>query len=806
MARQQQRATPCDSRWQRSALSATLACTLLIGTVQAYGASSPVAPTAAQKLSLNIPAQQLRQALLMFSQQSGQNVLLDGNLDAALRSNTVVGNYSAEDALARLLQGSGYSFARTDAATFYLVPVAANARGAPVNLAATQIQYHSLSDDAPGQTYRGKPASSTTRLGLSNRETPQAITTVTRQQIDDFKLNSVKEALRSAPSVTVEQFETDRTAFTSRGFNIDNFEYDGMGMPFSSGVLLGDQDLAEFEQIDVLHGANGLMSGTGNPSATVNFVRKRPTDTFQAKIDSSIGSWDKRRVELDVSGPLTDSGNVRGRFIYAHDKGNAYLDRYSHELNLASGLLAFDLSDADTLTVGFSEQRNDSNGSTWGALPIADYNGNRIHYSSRSSSIGQPWTYWNIHTQRAFAELAHDLGNGWSGKITLTGVNQHQDTQMLYAIPATADDVFAYMNRTTSVEHEMTGEAQLSGPFQLFGREHEITVGANYGRSRHTERGHYKDASGYQLVSLADALAGTVPQPAFDYTDSLNTQLLTDRQKSVFAGARFSLTDDLHWIAGARMLSADGKGLGYGSPHDTREHGKVTPYTGLVYDLNSQWSLYGSWTEIFKPQYFRSTAGGVIEPLQGKSMEVGIKGGLLDERLTMTAALFKTEQQNVAEATGQIVGGQYVYQGMNYKSHGMELEASGQALPGLEMGAGYTYVKIEDDNGDKARQYVPTHSLRGSATYRLPGLPKARIGTRVQWQSGTQRDTNSQVRQNAYALVDLMTRYEIDEHWSTSLNLNNVTDRKYLLSLYQAAGSTNYGAPRNLMASVSWTY
>jgi len=761
---------------------------------------------AAQKLPLNIPAQQLRQALLMFSQQSGQNVLLDGNLDAALRSTTVVGNYLAEDALARLLQGSGYSFARTDAATVYLVPVVANAQGAPINLAATQIQYHALQDAAPEPTYRAKPASSTTRLGLSNREIPQAITTVTREQIDDFKLNSVKEALRSAPSVTVEQFETDRTAFTSRGFNIDNFEYDGMGMPFSSGVLLGDQDLAEFEQIDVLHGANGLMSGTGNPSATVNFVRKRPSDTFQAKIDSSVGSWDNRRLDVDVAGPLTDSGNVRGRFIYAHDKGNAYLDRYSHELNLASGLLAFDLSDADTLTVGFSEQRNDSNGSTWGALPIADYAGHRIHYSSRSSSIGQPWTYWNIHTQRAFAELAHDFGNGWNGKITLTGVNQHQDTQMLYAIPATSDDVFAYMNRTNSVEHEMTGEAQLSGPFQLFGREHEITVGASYGRNRHTERGHYKDASGYQLVSLADALAGTVSQPAFDYTDSLNTQLFTDRQKSVFAGARFSLTDDLHWIAGARMLSADGEGLGYGSPHDTREHGKVTPYTGLVYDLSPHWSLYGSWTEIFKPQYFRSTAGGVIEPLEGKSMEVGVKGDLLDERMTVTAALFKTDQQNVAEATGQIVGGQYVYQGMDYKSHGVELEASGEALPGLEMGAGYTYVKIEDDHGDKAKQYVPTHSLRGSVTYRLPGLPKARIGTRLQWQSGTQRDTNSQVRQNAYALVDLMTRYEIDEHWSTSLNLNNVTDRKYLLSLYQAAGSTNYGAPRNLMASVTWKY
>ncbi|WP_231677238.1 TonB-dependent siderophore receptor [Pseudomonas quasicaspiana] len=791
-------------QWRLGAHGAVLACTLLVGAIQAHAAQGNAAGSSVDKLSLNIPAQQLRQALLVFSQQTGQNVLLDGNLDASLRSNAVVGSYSAEEGLAGLLQGSGYSFSRTDAMTVYLVPVAQANITNEMNLPAMQIQSRITPDSIQSFGYQGKPVSSTTRLGLSDRETPQAVTVVTREQMDDFQLNSVKEALRRAPSVTVEQFETDRTAFTSRGFTIDNFEYDGMGMPFSGGVLLGDQDMTEFEQIDVLHGANGLMSGAGNPSATVNFVRKRPTDTFQAKVDASAGSWDNRRLGLDVSGPLTDSGNVRGRFITAHDKGNSYLDRYSHEVNVAAGLLAFDLSDADTLTVGFSQQDSYSNGSTWGALPIADFAGNRIHYSSRSSSVGQDWTYWNIHTKRAFAELTHDFDNGWASKITLTGVSQHQDTKMLYAIPA-ATDISAYVNRTTSTEHQVIGEAQLSGPFSLLGREHQLTVGANYGRTHHKERGHYLDASGFIKTSLEDALGGNVVQPPFNFTNDLNTQLFTDTQKSLFAGARFSVADDLHWIAGARMLSADGDGLGYGSPHNTRVHGKVTPYTGLVYDLTPQWSLYTSWTEIFKPQYSLSVSGGVLQPLEGKSTEVGVKGRLLDERLTVTAAVFKTDQQNVAEPAG-IQRSQFVYRGEDFKSRGVELEASGEALPGLELTGGYTFVRIKDANGDEARKYIPTHTVRGSLTYRLPALPQARVGTRIQWQSGTEVDTNSNVRQDAYALVDLMASYDFDDHWSTSLNMNNVTDQKYLLSLYQSAGSTNYGAPRNLTASVTWKY
>ncbi len=806
MARLHTPGSRIDKRWQRNALGTALACTLLVTGLQAHGAPGQAAATSAKTLSLNIPAQQLRQALLAFSQQSGQNVLLDGNLDAALRSTAVVGNYAPQEGLSRLLQGSGYTFARTDEATVYLVPILNQAAGNQVSLGPIQIQEYSAQGVGQSAGYQGRTVSSTTRLGLSDKETPQAITVITREQMDDFKLNSVKDALRNAPSVTVEQFETDRTAFTSRGFKIENFEYDGMSLPFSGGVLVGDQDMTEFEQVDVLHGANGLMSGTGDPSATVNLVRKRPTDTFQARIDSSIGSWDNRRLALDVSGPLTDSGNIRGRFITSHDKGNSYLDQYGREVNVAAGLLAFDLSDADTLTVGFTEQNSYSNGSTWGALPIADYAGNRIHYSSRSSSVGQPWTYWDVKTRRAFAELTHAFDNGWASTITLTGMSQDSDTKMLYAIPRTADDVYAYINRTTSTEHQVTGEARLSGPFKFLGREHELTLGANYGRTHHDERGHYTDVSGNQIESLADVLAGNVTQPALNYTDEINTQLFTDRQKSVFAGARFSVVDDLHWIAGARMLSADGDGAGYGSPHDTRVHGKVTPYTGLVYDLTPQWSLYTSWTEIFKPQYVRSTGGGVILPLEGKSMEAGVKGLLLDDRLTVTAAVFKTDQENVAELTGEIVGGQYLYRGANFKSRGIELGASGEAWPGLEVAGGYTFVRIEDDDGNEARKYVPTHTLRGSVTYRIPDLPQAKVGTRLQWQSGTEVDTNSNVRQSAYALVDLMASYDFDDHWSTALNMNNVTDRKYLLSLYQSAGSSNYGAPRNLTASVTWKY
>jgi outer membrane receptor for ferric coprogen and ferric-rhodotorulic acid len=674
-----------------------------------------------------------------------------------------------------------------------------------VVLPSTQIQDSAVQGDEPSVGYQGKPASSTTKLGLTDKETPQAITTITRKQMDDFHMNGIKDALRSAPSVTVEQSETDRTEFTSRGFEIGSFEYDGMGMPFAQSTLIGDQDMAEFEQIDVLHGANGLMSGTGNPSATVNFVRKRPTDTFQAQIGTSVGSWDSRRVDVDVSGPLTPTGNVRGRFIYAHDKGNSWMDRYSHEKNVAAGLLAFDLSDADTLTVGFTQHNSDSNGSTWGNLPLIDGNGNRIHYSSRSSNVGQPWTYWNMHTQRAFAELKHDFGNGWNATVTATAINEKQDTNMFYIADVTGDTATGFAAHTTSEAHEMIGEARATGPFSLLGREHQLTLGATYGRTHQKAREWDPEPGGYYELPSAAVLPGAVAEPSFTATSDGNTQNFIDRQKSVFAGARFSLADDLHWIAGARMMSIDGSGDSYGSDHSQREHGKVTPYTGLVYDLNPEWSVYTSWTKIYNPQYGSNGLDGKpLAPMDGKSLEAGIKGSVLDNRLNLTAAVFKTKQNNAA-GDYILVGSQYLYETTDYKSHGIELQVDGEALPGLDLMGGYTYVRIDDEDGDKTRRYIPTHSFHGMASYRLPGMPKATVGTRVSWQSGIQSDATSVVRQNAYGLVDLMAGYDIDSHWSTALNLNNITDRKYLLSMYSQTASS-YGAPRNLTASVTWKY
>ncbi|MGA3680014.1 TonB-dependent receptor plug domain-containing protein [Pseudomonas graminis] len=121
----------------------------------------------------------------------------------------------------------------------------ANAEETALSLPATDVtSTATYGDTGNPQGYQGKPSSTTTRLDLTNQETPQGVTNIKREQMDDFKLNSIRDVLTSTPGVNVQKVETDRTYFTARGFDINNFQYDGTAMPMTNGLLVGDIDLA----------------------------------------------------------------------------------------------------------------------------------------------------------------------------------------------------------------------------------------------------------------------------------------------------------------------------------------------------------------------------------------------------------------------------------------------------------------------------------------------------------------------------------------------------------------------------------
>jgi outer-membrane receptor for ferric coprogen and ferric-rhodotorulic acid len=650
-------------------------------------------------------------------------------------------------------------------------------------------------------SYKAPPSRAATKLELSARQTPQAVSTITGAQLEDFKLDSVNDALKYTTGIQVQEVETDRTYYSARGFDITNFQYDGIGIPFVYGNVEGDLDTAMYERVEVVRGANGLMSGTGNPSATINFIRKRPTLLPQARIDLTGGSWDKRRIDADVSGALTESGNVRGRAVYANENKNSYLDRYSREKNIFHGVIEVDLNDSTLFTLGHTLQKSDANSPMWGALPLNFSDGSATDYS-RSTSTSSEWAYWDVQENRTFAELAHSFANGWQAKAVLTHVEKKGDGSLFYMYGTPNRDtglgLFSYPSEYQDENKQLVADLYASGPFSLAGREHELVVGGSWSRSELEDISRYDSTTGTALPPL-DEWDGDIGAPLNDRPT--NGSDFTDRMQSVYSAARFSLTDSLNLITGARVVDVDSNGTNYGESKSTSYNNEVVPYAGLVYDLNEEYSVYASYTEIFDPQTKQDISGSRLAPVEGVNYEAGVKAELFDDKVNLSLAVFRTEQDNVATVAG-MKGATTYYKGTKgITSEGYEVELSGELLQGLQATAGYTFVDIQDAEDQHAITYSPKHMLRASTTYRVPGMEKLKVGASMSWQDDVY---NGIAEQDAYALVNLMASYDIDPNWSVAANLNNLTDEKYLSSLYWT--QAYYGAPRNASMTVSWKY
>jgi outer membrane receptor for ferric coprogen and ferric-rhodotorulic acid len=646
--------------------------------------------------------------------------------------------------------------------------------------------------------------SAVTGLDMSLRETPQSVTILNQARIRDFGLTSVNDLLAQVTGVNVEKVETDRTYYNSRGFDITNFQVDGIGLPLIWGIQFGDLDTVLFDRVEVVRGANSMMTGTGNPSATVNYVRKRPTDTFKASGALQYGSWDDYRLEADVAGPLNKSGTVRGRLIYANEDKGSYLDYYHVNRNVYSGVLAWDVTPKLTATAGYSLQDNRSRGVLWGALPLNYSDGTLVDYP-RSASTSADWTYWNVKDQTAFTELDYKFDNGWQIKATGTYKRFNEKAKLLYAYdnpdPATGLGVKGMSGIYPSKYENFILDAYASGPFQLFGRTHQLVVGGQTSKSTGKEWEDF--ALDTEIPYPAVGLWGSQQPAEPAYPGAYLASDQTDRLSRFYAAAHFSITDQFKVVAGFNALKLKSKGYSYGT--DTpRDEEKVSPYVGGVYDLNQNVSLYASYTDIFNPQSDVDIDHQTLPAAHGKAYEAGIKSEWFDHRLYLTGAVFKSEQGDLAEYAGAFPNGQSYYTGIDTEVTGYELEANGALTDRWTLSAGWTQLKVEGENDQPTRTYLPRKTFKATTTYTFPELRNLKVGAALRWQSRVSMVDIAPIEQDAYGIVDLMAGVDVTDKIRATLNVDNVADEKYLTSLMW--NQSYYAAPRSVSLRLDYTF
>ena len=681
----------------------------------------------------------------------------------------------------------------------------------------TDASVHELSEITVGASASGevandtesyapkKAVSSATGLSMSLRETPQSVSVTTRTEMDDFGQNTMNDVLANTTGITVQKYETDRSEYNARGFDIDTFKYDGVGSPSGRPGVRGELDTALFERVEVIRGANGLMAGAGEPSAVVNFVRKRPTRDARASIGLTGGSWDTYRADGDVSGSLTD--NVRARVVTAYRDGNSYLDRYEKERGVLYGVVEADLTENTLFTVGYSRQEDNADQNMWGSLPLFYADGTPTDFSV-STSTGADWAFWDTVKEDAFVELAHQFDNGWEGKAVYQYRKWVGDSKLLYLFgnpTRDLDGMFAYPSKFQSYERQETVDLSARGPYEVGGRVHEMVIGFNRGKVRPKEKSIFADFGGSRFTPIdsEQVFTGDFPEPAFDGEQEGSDWV--DRYLGGYLATRLNLADPLTAVVGARYQDVESEGEAYGATRTTSAS-ELIPYAGVIFDLTEQHSLYTSYTTIFNPQTEQKPDGNRLDPIEGVNIEYGLKSEWFQGRLNTSLVAFETEQKNVAE---EIDNGTPIaeYRGEDFDSGGYEAEVSGEVMRNWNISAGYSYLDIEDDDeGNELRTYIPEETFTLATTYRPAGLEKLKVGMTVNWQSTvTNTSGGNESKQESYALVNLMAGYDFTDNFNAKLRVNNVTDEKYLSSL-RYFGQSYYGAPTNANLSLNYTF
>lgn len=707
------------------------------------------------------------------------------------------------------------------------LPLLATAQSTPSTLPAVTVKAEadqSGTSEGTGSYTSTGPVNTATRLPLTLRETPQSVSVITRQRMDDQGLTQLADVITQTPGLVMStggNAGSDSSPIFSRGFQVDTYMVDGVRQVDSNySSIFQTNDMVMFDRVEVVRGATGLMNGIGTPGGGINLVRKRPTADFQASAKVELGSWNARRIEADISSPLNAAGSLRGRIVTAAQQNDSYIDRLEEKRQVLFGTLEADLAPGTLLRVGASLQRHDATGHARGGLPAYYADGTRAYWR-RSDSAAANWGTSERHYTSAFAALEHRLSDSWQLQGTLSRSYNEYDEVLAYAsggnpVRETGAGVNLWAGRWTAKPRQDVLDVSAIGKFALLGRQHDLVFGAQMSRTTYDTPNYtnWTHAGWSSAIDNIYTWDGTTPgAPA---NPSIGRGTSDERLNSAYSTLRFKATDKLAVLLGARVTdwsryqTTTVFRTGSVSTTDRKESGEITPYLGLVLDLNDTWSTYASYTDIFQPQNRKTVTGEQIDPLLGTNYELGVKAAFLNNRLNFSAALFYVKQDNLAVSIpGSLApDGSQAYEAVSgTKTRGFDVELSGELQPGWQVSASYTRSMAEDRVGTRLNTAQPQNMAKLYTSYRIPGVAQGlTVGGGLRWQSEIYALNQGPLRarwdQGSYVVADLMARVTLTRQLSASVHVNNLFDKSY----YNTTGNSYYGTPRQFGVALQATF
>jgi outer membrane receptor for ferric coprogen and ferric-rhodotorulic acid len=825
-----------------------------------YPAQASISPQERKSFvhAYEIPAGSMGAALNAFADRSELHVLYDSHITERLKTPGLSGAYSVRDGLDRLLSGSGLSYRLSGNGRAVSIILAqagrtmsdASPRGATA-LPPIEVGADHRADNAGNGSGRGAgktayaaergaitegSGSYTTPLvtvagktPLPRKEIPQSVSVMTRAQMNDMQLNTVQDAMFWMPGVSAISNDVTQSQPASRGYVLD---VANDGVPSYSGLAGYQQlDLAVYDRLEVLKGPAGLLSGSGSPGGVLNVVKKRPRDEFKIRSEFSAGSWDNYRGMVDVTGPINEDRTLRYRALVLHQARHFFFEP-SRDGNkwVGYGALEYDITPDTLANVSYTRQRTADpaySGQPVAAIPFFGQTSPYFLDAPRSWNPYPDWANYRWDTEDKTIRIEHRFGGDWVAKVNFNRRDQAFEFDDAYPTTGVNPSNWRaqYAHRHFIYWYHRTGvDSYLSGSLPFLPLKNALTLGYNYDRFSYEHKGAPAVSVNNIPVFWPNALGPNL-RP---FSQGGENQTL---QHGAYAQFRVTPIEPLTFVFGGRLTNffAKSRAALPSMPGVWRDGAKAnhrfTPYIAGIYRLTDEINLYGGYTDIFIPQTQQRADRTTLDPRIGGQIEAGVKGEFLDKKLNTSVAWFDIRDQNRSFADPANPG--YFLQAGLAESYGVEVEFSGKPfadydlpaisrpLPGLDVVGGYTYMKTalladRNNQGRPINSWYPTHMFKIWGKYDFDGELKGfTVGAGVVAQSGLSGAVNSlnEARHGpAYAVVNAMAAYKLNDYVTLQVNLNNLTDQKYYTRVGGANTYNTPGEPRNFMVTLRGEY
>lgn len=673
----------------------------------------------------------------------------------------------------------------------------AMAQSAGTTLSEVRVDASAEKESATGPVvgYRARKAVTATKTDTPLAETPQSVTVVTRDQLVEQGTSNLQDALLYAAGVRSDAYGLDSRSdgVRVRGSYPDTY-LDGLRQNYNYYTSTTRSDTYALERIEVLRGPAGVLFGAGTVAGVVNMVSKRPLQEAQREVGVQLGSWNRRQLQADLTGPLTADGEWSYRLVALAREADTQVDYVKDDRRFIAPSLAWRPNGATSLVLQGHWQQ-DRSGSTaqflpWSGAVTANPNGQL----PLSRFIGEPGDRYDSDRESIGWAFEHQFNDQWTVRQNMRLARNENTSAYHYAdafsVPGSfgADPVNQrvmgrYYDDSHTRTRMVTIDTHVQGNLATGALRHQVLLGVDW--NRQTDE---KESSSTQstIDAYAPVYGNLVTAPRVASPDS------TQRQTGVY------LQDQMKWgnwivVAGLRHDRVVNALVG----SSDEKSSDTTKRLGVMYTLAGGWTPYISYAESFSPVSGTNWYGQRFKPLQGEQWEVGVKYAPEGSATQATAAVYdlKEKNQQIMDPTNPSNS----LQAGQTRNKGLELELKTRLGKTTDLIAHYNYTDV-----DPVLEGLPRHqaAVWGVHRFSIGGMNGFSAGAGYRWLSSFVDGVAP--RTPSAGVVDAMLSYETQQ-WRYALNISNLADKQYT-SICLSRGDCWWAARRNVTFNATYRF